>query len=192
MLVRVEPTPIEASDDGAPRHLQSGFARSLPIGFFGFGLVGEALTDRLAIYRDLNGLPRCFDPAGHDATAIASLFAGDIGLLSRLWPSRRRRWNPTRARQTLLTHQARFQTTNLATRFVPTSESAAAKRAHLASSRLASRLLWRGTDPYVVLDLARGWNRTRGNSVLSDEIVVRIVNAACGRELSRQEQRHAG
>jgi len=187
-----EPPSEPAADTELPPHLRRRFLDSLPIGFFGIGLVGETLEQRLYIYRDRNRLPRCFDRAGHDAAAIASLFAGDSWLLARLWPSRRRRWNPIMAADTLRTHQARVGTIIIATRLAPIAESAAVKSAHLAISRLAGRLLRRAADPYAVLDLARGWSRTRGNGVLSDDIVLRIVDAACARELSREEERHAG
>ncbi|MGD9618218.1 MAG: hypothetical protein AB7H90_23985 [Alphaproteobacteria bacterium] len=78
--------------------------------------------------------------------------------------------------------------------FVPVAEPPELRHAHLVISRMAARKLWRGDNPYFVLDLARAWNATRGHGALSNAPIVAIVDAACARELSLSGRtfRHAG
>jgi len=193
------PEPIASAEPlNLPRHLTQSFAARLPIGFCGMGeaAAGERLmqwgvAELLYLYRDYNRLPRALDLAGHDRDGIASLFAGDDRLLARLWPGRRG-WDAQSAAETLVVEGGRRPGLVHGDGFALHAEPPDLRRAHSAVSRLARRLLWRGLDPYQVVDLARGWNRTRGHGALSSEIVEQIVDAACGRELIEEDRRHAG
>jgi hypothetical protein len=201
----LEPPPAAAPASATeaqslPRHLSQTFATRLPIGFCGIaeGAPSEGgwpfgIATWLYLYRDCNGLSRSFGIAGHDRDGIGSLFAGNDWLLARLWPARQRgRWDAGAARETLICHQSRRYGFVHGDGFAPIAEPAELYRAHLAVSRLARRLLWRGADPWQVVDLARGWSATRGHGALSGEIVEQIVDAACARELGFGEQRRAG
>lgn len=212
-MVKMRPLPAKppfAQLRNQPRHLAPGFAARLPIRFCG---VAEAvvadpcsgIAEKLFLYHDVNGLPRCFNSAGHDRDGIASLFAGDEWRLARLWPHARCRWDHNAASETLYCQQSRIgiacdrdRVIGIAgfLRFVPgrnglplIAERSEAQRAHLAIGRLARRLLWREVDPYRVLELARDWNARHGPSVLGDDIVIAIVDATCARELRGAEDR---
>jgi hypothetical protein len=69
-----------------------------------------------------------------------------------------------------------------------TAETAIEIAAHHGIGALARRQLCRGTAPYTVLNLARGWNSASGRPVLSDDIVIAIVDGACARELARESR----
>jgi hypothetical protein len=197
------PEPPEPAPRNLPphlRHLAPVFAARLPIGFGG---MAEAMPDPedaagglgrwLYLYRDAAGLPRALDAEGHDRDGIGSLFGGDERLLARFWPARRGKWDHGKAAETLLCHSARVGTVR-GEGFALVAEPPELRRAHLVMSRMAARKLWRGNDPYLVLDLARAWNATRGHGALSDAAIVAIVDAACARELSLSERTfaHAG
>jgi hypothetical protein len=175
------------------RHLAQRFAEALPLGFCGLadaaaggGLMRYGVAETLYLYRDLNQLARAFNLAGHAREGVASLFGGDDRLLARLWPGRRGGWDPITAAETLVCQQGRVGVVR--GNGFGHAEDALVQRGHLAISQLARRQLRRGTDPYRVLDLARRWNATRGQSALSDEIVMQIVDAACGRALRSFEE----
>lgn len=145
------------------------------------------IPDPLYLFVDLNRCRRILAIDGLDRDGIASLHAGDDAMLARLWPSSRRHWNrwsAPRAAEELIAHQHRIGI--VAGRgFGPLlAEAPAAIAAHSAISRLAGRLLRRRVEPLAVLELAHGWDASRG-AALGRAIVHRIVDAACGRELAR-------
>ena len=53
-------------------------------------------------------------------------------------------------------------------------------------TKLAGHLLRRRIDPFVVLELLRGWNTTRCTPPLPDTDIVRIVNSIAGKEAKRE------
>jgi hypothetical protein len=67
------------------------------------------------------------------------------------------------------------------------SQNCCESRRNDTLARLAGHLLRRYVDPYVVLELARLWNRGRCQPPLDDAEVMRTVNSICLREAQRQE-----